>query len=1502
MLSDPKYKPTEPPPDTGRNHLLLIGIDQYQHWPVLDHPVKDCQALWDILREQYGFSEENLWPGRSPLYNEAATARAVYHALFALSDKSELGEQRLGAADNLIIYFAGHGFVDAENMGHLIPVDAPLPQNGAEEKGQARANTFIPEKPISVAIVKAALNRMEQVRHIVLMVDGCYPQAFARMEVDMPPAADTLQSDAKPESIPSRWILTSGRMEKVSDRSPFAEALQAVLRSHTETRIAISVLGAEVRKMMERSGGQIPWYAPLTPNQHDGGEFYFHCLKPAEQSVKPEEVLKGAALAALLRNRSTTHRQRLMDGRFKMLRIERLLLTETNLPDFVDAEVKVGDTVSPLEKAVYGLWGNSDGGHALLLGDGGMGKTVSLLKLWEDLLNRGNEAPIPLFVALNEYNAATGEDRVDFIRKTLLRHYAGLWKPSSDWQNALWELLQAPRPDGTPAFVLLLDGFNEVTAECTPLLTELNRLRQEAPGLQLVVTSRYFETSNFTFARDTEIVDLLPLEPTAITVYLEKARQPLPENGTLQALLGNPMMLTIYASTCHLADLHRRDSRFRFLPVGSMGELLWNFTEAQLAKYFADLEGQADEQAMYRFLMRYLLPYLGWRMEKEGIFFLPKRPRQPGDPNFHDWVNEGCAALHRPELSAVFPEVQVRREWLGLGYIDEANWDKREDRAYRIEAYLVEKLHLLVSEGDAFRFAHQNFRDFFAACHLLNVIDLKIPEPAWTQRALPVYLRRMVAEIEGEHHYDPQKVLKGEPMPGFEPQGRLAALLDKYRGIFHDEDAQRGVMNVVRTMADGRGALAGADLSILDLQKVYLNGIALSAQRRYRYLPMLVGKSLMEGKLLFAQEHSDIIRSVCYSPDGKKILSGAGDGTVKEWSVETGECLQTLEGHSFCITSVCYSPDGEKILSGAEDETIKEWLVETGKCLQTLQGHYNYVLSVCYSPDGEKILSGSRDKTVKEWLVETGECLQTLKGHYGYVNSVCYSLDGKKILSSGSGDGRIKEWSVKTGECLQTIKERSWSINSVCYCPDGRKILSGYEDGTIREWSAETGECLQTVKGNPSIVTSLRYSPDRKKILAGSSDEIVKEWSIETGECLQTLKGHSNYITSVCYSPDGKKILSAAEDQMIKEWSVETGECLQTLKGHSNAVLSVGYSPEGKKILSGYGDGTVKEWAVKMGQCLQSLKGHSEWAKSVCHSPEGKKILSGYGDGTVKEWSVETGECLQILKGHSDWANSVCYSPDGQKILSGGNDHTVKEWSIETGECLQTLKGHSEKVTSVCYRSDGKRILSGSLDGTVKEWLVDSGGMRTMHGYFSYVTSVCYSPDEKKILSGYGAKTVKEWSAETGECLQTLKGHSEWVTKVCYSPDGERILSGYRDGTVKEWSVETGECLQTLQVHSNSVNSICYSWDGTKILSGSLDGTIKEWSVQTGECLQTLHNEPGLYVQGIDLTQLHPDSTFTKEEKEKLRQYGAIFSEEDRRIWEEAIAEARKTLDNKTES
>ena len=340
-------------------------------------------------------------------------------------------------------------------------------------------------------------------------------------------------------------------------------------------------------------------------------------------------------------------------------------------------------------------------------------------------------------------------------------------------------------------------------------------------------------------------------------------------------------------------------------------------------------------------------------------------------------------------------------------------------------------------------------------------------------------------------------------------------------------------------------------------------------------------KNKLEGLFKTFKGHTNGVSLVLFSPDGKYIASGSGSkyGTIKLWSVASGECLKTFTGHTRGVKSLSFSPDGKYIASGDYDRTIKLWEVETGRCIKTLNVH-----QVSFSPDGKYFASASKDakyisslgedKTIKLWEVETGRCIKTLIGHTRNVEVVCFSPDGRYLASaSGIFEETIKIWRMDDYKCIKTLKHYANNLESLSFSPDGKYIALRKSLNKVIWFEVATGKRIKEISEKPD---SYSFSPDGKYIASGLEKKI-KIWEVETGEFVNTLSGAAFWVKSLSFSPDSKYIASEYY-RTIKLWEVETGDCTKTFKGHTNTVKAVSFSPDGKYIASGSDDKTIRLW------------------------------------------------------------------------------------------------------------------------------------------------------------------------------------------------------------------------------------------------------------------------------------------------------------------------------------
>jgi hypothetical protein len=234
-------------PAVAKNFLLIVGINNYQYWPKLNNAVKDVNDLASVLMTKYGFEFSNV----TILKDEQATRSNIYNSMRSLIEK-------VSPQDNLVVYFSGHGyFDDLLNEGYWIPAEAHV---GAS--GEYISNT---------EILKVLGNINSQ--HTFLVADACFSGALF---------ADARRGYTENvEKFKSRWGLTSGRLEVVSDgavgtNSPFATRFIEYLKNNTKQKFAVSELIQYVKTQVAEDTKQTPLGNPLKTLGDEGGEFVFY--------------------------------------------------------------------------------------------------------------------------------------------------------------------------------------------------------------------------------------------------------------------------------------------------------------------------------------------------------------------------------------------------------------------------------------------------------------------------------------------------------------------------------------------------------------------------------------------------------------------------------------------------------------------------------------------------------------------------------------------------------------------------------------------------------------------------------------------------------------------------------------------------------------------------------------------------------------------------------------------------------------------------------------------------------------------------------------------------------------------------------------------------------------------------------------------------------------------------------------------------------------------------
>lgn len=253
----------------GKNYLFTIAIDNYSDKKItpLNNAVLDADKFVQILTSSFGF--ELIVDS---LYDKDATRKNIIEKLNSLT-------YLLTENDSLVIYFAGHGELNPKTKkGYWVPYDST---NSVSD--------FIPNSTI-IDILSGI-----EAKHLLLVIDSCFSGSFLSQ------SRSAELHYAKLHSTKSRWVISSGRSEKVSDGqpgigSPFSVILNEFLNKNIGNTFSVSELAVTISKGVGSISKQQPLFGFIKEIGHEEGQFVFNLDKAKTDT----DVLNSESLSKIV--------------------------------------------------------------------------------------------------------------------------------------------------------------------------------------------------------------------------------------------------------------------------------------------------------------------------------------------------------------------------------------------------------------------------------------------------------------------------------------------------------------------------------------------------------------------------------------------------------------------------------------------------------------------------------------------------------------------------------------------------------------------------------------------------------------------------------------------------------------------------------------------------------------------------------------------------------------------------------------------------------------------------------------------------------------------------------------------------------------------------------------------------------------------------------------------------------------------------------------------------
>jgi WD40 repeat protein len=554
--------------------------------------------------------------------------------------------------------------------------------------------------------------------------------------------------------------------------------------------------------------------------------------------------------------------------------------------------------------------------------------------------------------------------------------------------------------------------------------------------------------------------------------------------------------------------------------------------------------------------------------------------------------------------------------------------------------------------------------------------------------------------------------------------------------------------------------------------------------------------------------------------NGTLIAAAYTDHTVCVWNLASGELLAQISAHRFPITSVALDAKGQNLLTSSLDGSVKVWpLPIEGKPPQSIAAkmilttHERGTTGVVFHPNGTQFYTSGVEGTIKLWDLPAGNLVKAFTDAKDAVLALTLSREANPMrIAAACKDRTVRVWTLADGKLIATIPQPE-EVHGLSFSPDGTKLVTGNVKGEATVWTLADYQPLQQFSTAPQLKAVAFV--DNQTIAVSGSDNAV---SLRKIDAVRVAAAHKQAITDMALTPNGSHVLTASLDGTVNMTNTTNGKTERTFKGHSGAVKSVVVNRAGTAVITGGEDKTVRAFSLADAKEIKAIALPSP-VQRVAVSPGQGLIVAGCAGNEVvalngafipgQPLPADFGKVLATEKQTGPVLGVACH-PDNATYTAGGADKNLTTFKITVEGPIRNIPGHANLVDNIAFTQDGTQIASCSHDGTVRFWNL-SNGQQAAALNFGQPPQPAYclalSNDGKHLVVGGLSKELRLYDVPGKKLLKECKayeekanpkGHQEAVTSVAFTNDGKYFLSAGFDGQIKVWNTADGSFVRQL--------------------------------------------------------------------------------------------------------
>jgi WD40 repeat protein len=442
-------------------------------------------------------------------------------------------------------------------------------------------------------------------------------------------------------------------------------------------------------------------------------------------------------------------------------------------------------------------------------------------------------------------------------------------------------------------------------------------------------------------------------------------------------------------------------------------------------------------------------------------------------------------------------------------------------------------------------------------------------------------------------------------------------------------------------------------------------------------------------------QSSEGVAALAFSANEELLAAGLGSA-VRLWDANSGEHRGRLTNHTDLVKGLAFTPDGRQLTSASGDGTIRIWSETDHTELRCLRSSGQKLAALAMLPDGRTLVTGGDGGSVCLWDTTASS---RAPAHTNWA--VAFGFDSLAELEA-----------AQLG--LKTPDPKATRRLGFAFTPDSRSFITTHRDGSLALWDARSVRVMEYLPVLGSNHWGVALSPNGRWLAAGKTSGELTIWDWTARHAVTNFTVPCEYVGLLRFSRSGNFLfVIAANNEWVTSTRIwQTGDWKKVaLRENQFAGLwSVDLSPDDRLLAAGYVNGPVKLFRFPSGQSEATFTNHQGAVIGVLFSPDGRGLFSTSFDGSARLWDVSARRELATLRGHSGMVLSAALSPDGVRAATGGSGprDAVKLWDLVAHRELLSLQGEGQYFQQLTFSPDGNMLAAISLDGIAHLWRAPS--------------------------------------------------------------------------------------------------------------------------------------------------------------------------------------------------